>query len=394
MKVFKVNFVLAPKAKKNGTKSVLCRFGYGKDVEDVYLPISCLPSAFCTVTKRIINHVLANTWNDILDNIKVELTKIDASAILSGIKNVDSKYIKSIYLGTDRKEYGIIALWNAKLETAKSVVASGRNTVGSINAERTQKRRLERFLTSSLSILDILISKIDVEFCQNFYDYLRSIVGTDPARMTFVRFKTILQTQVDKGNITLNPAKEIKLFRAKPKNFVYLTLSEVETLFNFKFAGIAESTERDRIVLQCYTGAGHSDLEKISLKDIQTDVNGNDFLLIRRRKTDELCTIPLHPNAKKILQKYENGFIPSIATQNRNTHLIQICQRVGITKKVTTHVGRHTFAMLARYEWDIQLDVVQNILGHATSKTTERYYLQMQPKTVNKAFFEGIKKAS
>ena len=182
MKIFKVNFLLAPATKKNGTKAIVCRFGYGKDTQDVYTSIACIPSDFDNTTKRIKNNVLANSWNDILDNVKVDLTKIDASAILNGIKNADSKYIKSIYLGTNCKEYGIIALWNDKLDTVKSVVASGRNTVGSINAERTQKRRLERYLTSILLIADILISKIDVEFCQKFYDFLRSIVQDEPAK--------------------------------------------------------------------------------------------------------------------------------------------------------------------------------------------------------------------
>ncbi len=392
MKVFKVNFLQASKTKANGTKLVMCRFGYGNDVQDLNTSISCLPSEWNSATQKVINHASSTDYNNIIDSLKVDLVKIDASAILSGIKNVDSKYIKSIHLGTDRKEYGIITLWNGKLDTVKSVVASGRNTVGSINAERTQKRRLERYLTGSLSIVDILISKIDVEFCQKFYDFLRSIVQDEPARMTFARFKMILQKQVDFGNLTKNPANLIKVFRGKPKKFVWLNLSEVEKLVNLPLVGLAESTERDRICLQCYTGASHSDLEKISLKDVQTDHNGDEFLIIHRKKTDELCSIPLHPEAKKILQKYKNGYIPSISTQNRNTHLLQICQRAGITKKVTTHVGRHTFAMLARHEWDIPLDIVQAIMGHATSKTTERYYLQMQAETVNTAFFKGIKK--
>ena len=61
MKIFKVNFLLATTTKKNGTKSVICRFGYGKDVKEVGTGIFCLPSEWDTNTQQVANKANAKS---------------------------------------------------------------------------------------------------------------------------------------------------------------------------------------------------------------------------------------------------------------------------------------------------------------------------------------------
>ena len=390
MKVFKVKFLLATTTKKNGTKSVLCRISYDKnDWKEVGTGIFCLPSEWDKDNEKVVSNPNAKSYNLTLVVMRGKFNEIHLGANFAYKGKVDATLIKSTYLGKDRPNFGIVGLWTQSIEVKRNVLAKNRNTIDSLRNDTVKKKRLVRFL-KTINKTEILISDIDAKFCKDFGDFLHSIISTDVAHMTYSRFEGLLSVQVNLGNINNNFAKTHKMVRGRQKKLVWLTYAEVLKILNFDFVGIGERTEAHRFCLQCLTGVSHADVHKIRLADILVDTNGVDYVSICREKTDEICTIPIFAETKLLLQKYENGFIPNISVSKRNTHLLQVCQRVGITKNVTTHVGRHTFAMLARHHKKTPLDVVKNIMGHRTSRTTERYYLQMLPETVTDCFKSGF----
>lgn len=389
MKIFKVDFYHTGKPKANGTKSIICRFGYGKDTQDVGTGIFCVADDWNKDTQTVVNNANSDLYNKKIAILRGKLNEIEMGANFAKKGKVDATLIKSVYEGKDRPNFGIIGLWEQSITVKRNVLAKTRNTFESLRNDTVKKKRLVRFL-ATLDKKEILISDIDVKFCIDFGNFLNSIISLEPARMTYARFKGLLSVQLDLGNIDNNPANSHKMATGKAKKFVWLTYEEVLKILNFDFVSVGEQTEAHRFCLQCLTGASHADVHKICLNEVQTGTNGVDYITISREKTDETCTIPIFAEVKELLSKYENGFIPNISVQRRNTHLLQVCQRVGITKKVTTHAGRHTFAMLARHHKDIAIDVVANIMGHATSRTTEKYYSQMLAETVIKGFKGGF----
>ena len=80
--------------------------------------------------------------------------------------------------------------------------------------------------------------------------------------------------------------------------------------------------------------------------------------------------IPLSPLAEYILDKY-NYQLPVPSNVKMNAYLKEIQDLSGITKKLTTHVARHTAATLFLNN-GTSLDSVAAILGHASTKMTER----------------------
>jgi integrase/recombinase XerC len=55
-----------------------------------------------------------------------------------------------------------------------------------------------------------------------------------------------------------------------------------------------------------------------------------------------------------------------------NTYIRSICNDLGINKKVSCHVARHSFATNA-LELGIPIETVSKALGHSSIKTTQIY---------------------
>jgi len=53
--------------------------------------------------------------------------------------------------------------------------------------------------------------------------------------------------------------------------------------------------------------------------------------------------------------------------------LVPLATACGITKHITTHVGRHTFATTIALEHGVPMEVLSKMLGHQSIKTTQIY---------------------
>lgn len=103
--------------------------------------------------------------------------------------------------------------------------------------------------------------------------------------------------------------------------------------------------------------------------------------------SDDIKNLP--PDAKKQLKDDESRHNGSL---NRN--LKRIASKAGITKNVSMHVSRHSFANLARKSGADLIDV-RNVLGHSSVAITEGYMDQFdtvsQDETLEQIFHETTK---
>jgi site-specific recombinase XerD len=56
-----------------------------------------------------------------------------------------------------------------------------------------------------------------------------------------------------------------------------------------------------------------------------------------------------------------------------NAYLKEIADLCGITKKMTTHIARHTFATTVTLTNGVPIETVSKMLGHRNLKTTQHY---------------------
>jgi site-specific recombinase XerD len=181
--------------------------------------------------------------------------------------------------------------------------------------------------------------------------------------------------------LSSNPFKD---FPCRYKNPIrpYLTESEISKLYSQVFATDRLSKVRDLFLFQVYTGLSYSDMVALTTDNIEVGIDGKKWIIIYRTKTDTRCAIPLLPIALEILTKY-NYKVPIICNQDMNRYLKEIASNCNITKTLTTHVGRHTFATTICLGHGIPIETVSKLLGHTSLVTTQIYAKITDRKTAN-----------
>ena len=184
--------------------------------------------------------------------------------------------------------------------------------------------------------------------------------------------KALLARALKFGLITSNPYDRMKgeIKRGDKETVEFLTDAEREKIEKLTINDSMLATVRDVFVFQCYTGMAYSDAMAFSLDKCQQDGDRLTYSA-PRVKTGVTFYIRVLPKAIAIAKKY-GGRLPRVADQTCNSNLKTIANVTGITKKLTTHVGRHTFATWALRN-GVPIEHLRKMLGHRRITQTQRY---------------------
>ena len=114
--------------------------------------------------------------------------------------------------------------------------------------------------------------------------------------------------------------------------------------------------------------------------------DGNEWIQMKREKTGKMISVPLLPKAKEILTKYKDEVdlaLPKFSNQKINSYLKEIGAIVGITKSISHHMARKTFASTVLLYNDVPIEIVSELLGHSSIKITQEYYGKVVQKRVS-----------
>ncbi len=176
-------------------------------------------------------------------------------------------------------------------------------------------------------------------------------------------YKEILKK--DFANVKM-PKKENKLPEV-------LTKAEVKSLID------SSDNNKSRLMISFLYSAGLRVSELVNLKVDDLNFSENTGW-VRRGKGSKDRLFAISPNLSAEIQKYlegrEHKYIFSkekpLTTRNIQKIIKQTTQRAEISKKVTPHTLRHSFAThLLEQGNDIRL--IQSMLGHASLSTTQVY---------------------
>ena len=184
--------------------------------------------------------------------------------------------------------------------------------------------------------------------------------------------KALLARALKFGLITANPYDRMRgeIKRGDKETVEFLTDVERDRIEGLTINDSMLATVRDIFLFQCYTGMAYSDAMAFSLDRCQKDGKRLTYSA-PRVKTGVTFYIRVLPKALAIVRKYGGSF-PKVADQTCNSNLKTIANVTGITKKLTTHVGRHTFAtwMLRN---GVPVEHLRKMLGHRRIEQTMRY---------------------
>jgi site-specific recombinase XerD len=160
-----------------------------------------------------------------------------------------------------------------------------------------------------------------------------------------------------------------------------LTEFELQTLSTKTFPVERLSIVKDIFLFSCYSGLAYADLQKLKRSEIVIGMDGEKWIFTKRQKTDISSRIPLLPAALQILNryaeypqcKYGDKVLPVLSNQKMNAYLKEIADVCGITKNLTYHIARHTFATTVTLSNGVPIETVSKMLGHRNLKTTQHY---------------------
>lgn len=182
----------------------------------------------------------------------------------------------------------------------------------------------------------------------------------------------------------------VRIAAARPREIEYLTEEEVRRVEAVPLrAGSQHAKARDMFLFACYTGLAYIDLIRCDVKDVKV-IAGARCITGRRQKTGQLYLIKLGDKANAILCRYGSMRLMNctsadevLARSKRETSP-SVAELAGVDKRMTMHVGRHTFATIALSR-GVPIEVVSKMLAHASVKTTE-IYAKVIPQRVMDAY--------
>ena len=167
--------------------------------------------------------------------------------------------------------------------------------------------------------------------------------------------------------------------------------SELETLRTKEITLQRLDQVRDLFLFSCYTGLAYSDVVSLSRSNISIGIDGEQWLFIKRTKTDTASRIPLLPVARSIIEKYSNHpitttagtLLPKLSNQRLNSYLKEISDICKFKKELTFHCARHTFATTVTLTNGVPIETVGKMLGHKNLRTTQAYAKILDNKVSN-----------
>jgi len=130
-------------------------------------------------------------------------------------------------------------------------------------------------------------------------------------------------------------------------------------------------------VFSCFTGLSYVDVCNLTRRQIQQN-GGQTWVDLTRRKTGTEVSVRLFAVPQAILCRYlpadcDEPIFGLPGNGWCNKRLEQLAAAAGISKRVTFHTARHTFATTMTLSQGVAIETISKLLGHKNIRTTQIY---------------------
>lgn len=209
----------------------------------------------------------------------------------------------------------------------------------------------------------------------------RKIAGKKMMQTSIYDYHKVLKAYINlaitAGLLEQNPYDHFRISKGTGRPREILTMEEIIKIQKMKTFNKYIKHVRDLFLVQIYTGLSFCDLMTVDFSKQE----GNIIKGFRGKTQIAFTTMYLEP-VKRIV-KYYRGHLPKMAYDDYRRMLMPMATACGITKKITSHTGRHTFATTIALDNGVPIEAVQKMLGHTSIKTTQ-IYAKMQDKAIGR----------
>ena len=241
---------------------------------------------------------------------------------------------------------------------------------------------LEAFTKGKVKFADL-----NESFFEDFKEYLlttksnrsdKTTLSQNSAGSYFLKVKAALKQAYKDGILQTDLNAKISPIKAAETRREYLTIEELNKLVK---TPCNNDLLKRAALFSALTGLRFSDIQKMTWGELEY-INGQGYFLnFNQKKTKGVEVLPISEQAYSFTQGTDN---PQDMPQDKpvfeglkysayhNKHLFQWIGAAGITKDITFHCFRHTFATLQLFN-GTDIYTVSKMLGHKDLKTTQVY---------------------
>jgi integrase len=225
----------------------------------------------------------------------------------------------------------------------------------------------------------LTFEQVTVEWTEGLRRYFDSqaktksgnLISSGTASTYFNKVRAVINEAFTKEIISKNPLKQVKGITVIPSERVYLGLDELRALVK---TDCRYDILKNAFLFSCLTGLRWSDINKLDWSEI-SEFNGNMRITFNQKKTSNLQYLELSPQAYSLLNGFEKKgrvFQSLKYSAYMNVELLRWALAAGISKHVTFHTGRHTFAV-SLITQGVDIYTLSKLMGHSEVKTTQVY---------------------
>ena len=220
--------------------------------------------------------------------------------------------------------------------------------------------------------------ELTVPFCNGFKEYLlnapcqnrKGTLTYNSAAAYWSTFKGALAKAFKEKKIPEDINQELEAMSEKIPKKEFLTLEEVKKLKN---TPCRYDVLKRASLFSCLTGLRISDIRKLRWEELTPYPEGGYCMRICIQKTQEEVTLPISDEAYELCGTPGTGIVFGNFERSWINHpLKDWIKAAGITKNISFHCFRHTFATL-QIAAGTDIYTVSKMLTHANVTTTQRY---------------------
>jgi integrase len=238
-------------------------------------------------------------------------------------------------------------------------------------------RYLETFTNGNLKFADL-----NEKFCNDFKEYLltiksnksnKTILSQNSALSYFNKLKATLKQAYKDGYLQTDLNARIQTIKQAETQRNFLTIEELNNLVK---TDCQNSLLKRAALFSALTGLRFSDIKNLVWGELEYIEGNGYFIQFKQQKTKGVEMMPISEQAFSLLgeRKEPTNIVFEGLTYSAysNKHLYQWIGAAGITKDITFHCFRHTFATL-QLSKGTDIYTVSKMLGHRELKTTQIY---------------------
>lgn len=382
---FGIHFVLRKNRGKNGKSAIYARVTVDKSRCEIALKQDVDPDVWQTAKG------LARPKNDDLKFLNSYLERVRGQlaghyqemVIAKQLPTADA--IKNKFLGIEEKEHTLCLLMDHH-NTQMATILSW----GTLKNYFTTTKYIKEFILEEYKRSDIYLSELQYKTICQLEHFLRINKPKNEEENTGIdnngvmkhleRFRKMIKMAVRIGWMEKDVFDLYKLKFQKVER-EYLTKEELQIIEKKEFEIDRLQYVKDLFVFSCYTGLAYIDAMQLTPNNILMGIDGYYWINTTRQKTDNPVKVPLLPQAKEIIDKYQGHIkamikgtlFPVISNQKLNSYLKELADVCGIKKHLTFHLARHTFATTVTLSNGVPIETVSKMLGHSKITTTQIY---------------------